>query len=89
MDIRHLQEAELNQYSHTELEALVRRIKLVIAAKKTEWKIGEPVVFNFQGCVRAGKILKVNRKSVIVECTDGEYGVAGKPLKEMIRGNAS
>ena len=84
-----MEEAELNQYSHTDLEALVRRIMRVIAAKKLDWKIGEPVIFNFQGCVRAGKILKVNRKSVIVECTDGEYGVAGKPLQEMIRGNAS
>ena len=85
MYIKNMLDPELDKYSEAELTVLVRRIKRVIAAKKLDWKIGEPVIFNFQGCVRAGKILKVNRKSVIVECTDGEYGVAGKPLKEMIR----
>ena len=85
----YLQGINLDSHTEAELKGLMRRIKRVIAAKKMDWKIGEPVIFNFQGCVRAGKILKVNRKSVIVECTDGEYGVAGKPLKEMIRGNAS
>jgi len=86
MYIKNMLDPELDKYSEAELTVLVRRIKRVIAAKKLDWKIGEPVIFNFQGCVRAGKILKVNRKSVIVECTDGEYGVTGKSLKEMIRG---
>jgi hypothetical protein len=87
MDIREIKEPELDQYSEAELTALLRRIKRVIAAKTLDWKIGEQAVFNFEGCVRAGKIIKVNRRSVVVECFDGEYWVTGKALKTMIRGD--
>jgi hypothetical protein len=87
MEVKYLQGINLESHTTAELEGLVRRIKTVIAAKKLDWKIGEPVIFNFQGCVRAGKVLKVNRKSVVVECQDCEYWVAGKPLALMIRGN--
>ena len=87
MEVKYLQGINLESHTTTELEGLVRRIRAVIAARKLDWKIGERVIFNYEGCVHYGKIIKVNRKSVVVECQDGEYWIAGKPLKLMIRGN--
>jgi hypothetical protein len=89
MEVKYLQGINLEGHTVTELEGLVRRIKAVIAARKTEWKIGENAIFNFQGCVYNGTIIKVNRKSVVVRCRDEEYWVTGKALKSMIKGDRS
>ena len=85
--IRYMLEPELDKYTEAELIAVMRRIQRVIAAKTLDWNIATKVVFTHEGCIRAGKIIKVNRKSVVVECKDGEYWVTGKPLKEMIYEN--
>jgi hypothetical protein len=84
MDIRYMLEPELDKYTEAGLTAILRRIKRVIAAKTLDWKIGTRVIFNYEGCVRAGEIIKVNRKSVVVKCKDEEYWITGKALRGMI-----